>query len=29
MWVRIDGLGVVKDERWDLSEGPEKPDDYT
>jgi hypothetical protein len=25
--VRVDGLGAVKDERWDLIEGPESPVD--
>jgi hypothetical protein len=27
MRVRADGLGAVKDEGWDLTEGPESPGD--
>ena len=27
MQVRADGQGVVKDERWDLTEGPKSSDD--
>jgi hypothetical protein len=27
MWVCADGLGAVKDEHWDLTDGPESPVD--
>jgi hypothetical protein len=27
MWVRADRPRAVKNERWDLAEGPEKPGD--
>lgn len=27
MWVPVDGLRVMKDERWVLTEGLEKPND--
>jgi hypothetical protein len=27
MWVRADGSGATKDERWELIDGPEKPGD--
>jgi hypothetical protein len=27
MWVHADGLGAVKDERWDLTEGSKKSSD--
>jgi hypothetical protein len=27
MRVRVNGLGAVKDERWDLTEGPESSGD--
>jgi hypothetical protein len=27
MWARVDGPGTVKDEHWDLTEGPESPGD--
>jgi hypothetical protein len=27
MWARVDGLGAMKDERWDMIEGPKSPRD--